>query len=599
MQDDGKSDGGGEHILLTALSGGMQPVWYVYQGRQIEAGLAPLAILRLLEQQERPTHVIAMLTSVAREGAWPRFREQVHAVLHRYPDCIEIPDGRNQAELQVILERVANVFSDPRWDHASVSLDITHGFRHFPLLVYTLGLYLHSMRALPIRGLFYGMLEGASSPEKPAALLNLQPILALPDWVHAVRVFRETGSAGPIAALLKERAALLRQGARGAGDSKAVYMRAGAVERLAKGLETTSLLYEVGMPLELGKAASKIVDTLAEGPPQDVRETLPLAGDLFGRISDSLVPFAFERRVADKGEWKRAVAWDREELMRQARVIDSYLERGLLPLALGFMREWIVSFVMSSRDAKGEDMLRLDARSGAEQYLGALARYVAHYKKQNLAPPDQQQVLWGTFWGQLAERRNALHHHGMRVASFEPDDGHDHLVEFWRHVSRMQETPPRFGGRGGVWLISSQGKSLGVLYSALQNTRPDACLVLCSRVTRVHAAAAVEEAVFDGAIEYLELEDPLQGFAEIDMLVKTAGPSLLRADRIVANLTGGTTLMSTAVQQIVEAARKLDRPTRRFALIDQRSRDEQRDAPFVKSELYWIDEEKEDDHAQA
>lgn len=61
---------------------------------------------------------------------------------------------------------------------------------------------------------------------------------------------------------------------------------------------------------------------------------------------------------------------------------------------------------------------------------------------------------------------------------------------------------------------------------------------------------------------------------------------------MVANLTGGTTLMTAAVQRLVEAARTLGRPVRRLALIDHRSREAQRAELFVQSDIYWLDDEE-------
>ena len=67
--------------------------------------------------------------------------------------------------------------------------------RHFPLLLYAVSLYLQSLRGVRIRGAFYGMLEALGEP-KP--IIDLQPLLELPEWFYAVRVFRETGTVRPI-----------------------------------------------------------------------------------------------------------------------------------------------------------------------------------------------------------------------------------------------------------------------------------------------------------------------------------------------------------------------------------------------------------------
>ena len=87
----------------------------------------------------------------------------------------------------------------------------------------------------------------------------------------------------------------------------------------------------------------------------------------------------------------------------------------------------------------------------------------------------------------------------------------------------------------------------------------------------------------------IELVDPHGGFDEITKAVDQVRPYLLEADEVVANMTGGTTLMGIIVQQLVEEAQKLDRPVRRFVLIDRRPPARQDQDPFVQSDCHWLD----------
>lgn len=57
-------------------------------------------------------------------------------------------------------------------------------------------------------------------------------------------------------------------------------------------------------------------------------------------------------------------------------------------------------------------------------------------------------------------------------------------------------------------------------------------------------------------------------------------------------VTGGTILMGLIVQRLVEEAQKLDRPVRRFALIDRQPPAEQDRDPFVQGEHHWLDSEQ-------
>jgi hypothetical protein len=115
--------------------------------------------------------------------------------------------------------------------------------------------------------------------------------------------------------------------------------------------------------------------------------------------------------------------------------------------------------------------------------------------------------------------------------------------------------------------------------------------VVCSPQTQSTVEVAAPRAGFAGQPIKLIIQDALSGYEELPGLVEKARGWLLEADQVVANLTGGTTLMGIAVQRLVEAAERLDRPSRRFALIDRRPSAEQEQNPYVASDVYWLDAE--------
>ena len=128
-----------------------------------------------------------------------------------------------------------------------------------------------------------------------------------------------------------------------------------------------------------------------------------------------------------------------------------------------------------------------------------------------------------------------------------------------------------------------------MLFSALKVAEPDTCLVICSTASASSITDAAKHAGFSGRIEQIDLTDPYGGFDEIDDAAEQAHPHLLNADEVVANMTGGTTLMGLVIQRLVEEAQRLDRPVRRFALIDRRPPADQDSEPFVQGEDHWLD----------
>jgi hypothetical protein len=578
----------GQHILLTGLGVsrlGEKPrnVTYGLGTRIVTAQLAPLALLKLLDASNRPVQVLAMVTEGAREITWPLFRSGVEQTLGFAPTPIDIPDGRNAHEIREIVEAVAARISEG----AELTLDVTQGFRHFPFLLYAISVYLQSLRGIRIRGAYYGMLEGTAEGEvKP--IINLQPLLELPEWFYAARVFNEAGATSAIARLTRHFAAQLREQAAGQGNDPVQHQGASHVEQIAKGLDQVGFASAAGLPLELGKASTMLLATQRHIP-DSLASSLPLGREIWQRLAATIEPFCFPAPPSWGGKWKRKVDLNGPELDRQAVLIDRLFEHNHLPAAIGLLEEWVVSWVILHQfreDEKSEWLNFREVRRKASQSLGALAAYTSREGRD----ASEEQRAWGIFWNQLTDLRNAVHHHGMREESWESRP--QTLVEvlnFWQRVRSGASPFPEFGGGGGRLLISPQGSRPGVLYSALKATESNRCLVVCSPQSSASVEEAADRATFTGKIDKLVVRDAFSGFGEISDLLKTARTALLQADKITANVTGGTTLMGIIVQRLVEEAQKLDRPVRRFALIDRRPPAAQESEPYIASESHWLD----------
>ncbi|MFW6171339.1 MAG: TM1812 family CRISPR-associated protein [Planctomycetota bacterium] len=574
-----------QHILFTAL--GNRAMETVYQLAHTEGTarepLTPLALLQLLPEKARPGRVVAVCTQGARQATWGVFAEGVRRILGVEAEPIDVPDGRTGDEIREIIEKSAAVFPDG----GQLTLDVTQGLRHFPFVAYALALYLTSLKGIQLRGAYYGMLEGVPrESSEPRPIVDLQPLLELPEWFHAVRVFHRTGSTEPLAGIIDRLVDTLRSEARDAGNTPELHQRATEAGKMRDRLTQLSFAYESGVPLELGRAATMLDDSIQDLSAA-ITERLSLAPDLIEFVRFALRPFVFSEMPGRKGLWKTRVPADEAELSRQAMLIEKYLERHQLPLAMGLLREWVVTWLMS-RSGQQREWWDRSHRIQAERQLGAVAAATESELGTTLSE-DQKQ--WGRFWKELSELRNTLHHHGMRQDSLEKEPAHvDRITAFWRRIRHGELTRPTLGGGTGTLLISPVGTRPGVLYSALKIAQPARLLVLCSRESEPSARDAVQHASFRGPVAQLIVKDPHGGFDEISGVCEEAEKSLLRADGIVANLTGGTTLMGLLIQQLVERGSRLSRPTRRVALIDRRSPQDQDAHPWVESEAYWLDE---------
>lgn len=101
-------------------------------------------------------------------------------------------DEREQVEL-------LSVMSGHVESRDQVHIDVTHGFRHLPMLALLATFYLRSVRQAEIEGIWYG----AFDPDSGAAPVhNLLGLLRIADWLEALHTYDKDGDYGVFAPLL-------------------------------------------------------------------------------------------------------------------------------------------------------------------------------------------------------------------------------------------------------------------------------------------------------------------------------------------------------------------------------------------------------------
>ncbi len=554
------------HHLLTALGVSPQMATYALNGETAEAEYSPLALLQLLDTDDRPDTVLCLLTSKAREQVWDDFSKQVKG-LGVGAEPIDIPDVDNSAQMAEVIQTIAQTIRPD----SRLMLDITHGPRHIPFVFYALTLYLSGFRDVEITGAWYGNFQSAKT-DKP--LIDLQPLLNLPQWFYAIRMFQETGFTQALAERFTVVCGNLPKGPERGPSSK-----------VAEALEAFSTHYEAGLPMELGLAAGKLCHGLEEKPLEDMPGlNLPLARELSEVILEAAKPVRFASESLSNGrgsgEWKTEFPLKKKELRRQADLIDQYLERNQFSLGIGLIREWTVSLGVLYRNP-GANWMKRTVRIKLERELGAMC------KKSLRQYLDDEQKQWGTFWDQLGKQRNQFAHHGMKpeVAKTNLDE----IMYFWQKIKLGDRVWTSFGGGNGHLLVTPLGMSPGVLFSALKKVQPDSVLVLCSEQAKAGITDALNHSAFSGKCESLIMRDPFNGIDEIGELLQKSRKACLDADEVQVNLTGGTTMMGIAVQRIYEQSRNDQRPCRRFVLTDKRPPEEQKRKLWVEADIFWLD----------
>lgn len=122
-----------------------------------------------------------------------------------------IPYGWDTDGQVGILQRMASAIAEGD----AVTLDVTHGLRHLPMLAQMSALYLRRVKNVEIRGLYYGALDMTRDGLTP--VMNLRGLLDIADWTGAVQSFDKDGDYGVFMPLTWEQsptaASLLKESA--------------------------------------------------------------------------------------------------------------------------------------------------------------------------------------------------------------------------------------------------------------------------------------------------------------------------------------------------------------------------------------------------
>lgn len=124
-----------------------------------------------------------------------RAQPLIERAVGRLVRLVLIPFGRDAAEQRQILECIEQAA-----DRGAVSLDVTHGFRHLPMLSLISAFVLERL-GRKVNGLYYGAFEMKEGDRAP--VLKLDGLLDIEHWVEALAVFDASGDYSVFVPLLK------------------------------------------------------------------------------------------------------------------------------------------------------------------------------------------------------------------------------------------------------------------------------------------------------------------------------------------------------------------------------------------------------------
>lgn len=174
-----------QKLILAGTAGSMWDVFFDHQHTD-DDGL--LALMEAVPQQAVTAEMLAIHEQ--------RLTEKLGIPVQ----CLLISYARDEAEQTAILTDLAGAIGKGE----RIVLDVTHGFRHLPMLALVAARYLQHVRGVQVQEVYYGAAEMTDPSSKQTPVLRLGAMLHMLDWVEALAVYENSGNYGVFASLLQQ-----------------------------------------------------------------------------------------------------------------------------------------------------------------------------------------------------------------------------------------------------------------------------------------------------------------------------------------------------------------------------------------------------------
>ena len=174
-----------QKLILAGTAGSMWDVFFDHQHTD-DDGL--LALMEAVPRQAVTAEMLAIHEQ--------RLTEKLGIPVQ----CLLISYARDEAEQTAILTDLAGAIGKGE----RIVLDVTHGFRHLPMLALVAARYLQHVRGVQVQEVYYGAAEMTDPSSKQTPVLRLGAMLHMLDWVEALAVYENSGNYGVFASLLQQ-----------------------------------------------------------------------------------------------------------------------------------------------------------------------------------------------------------------------------------------------------------------------------------------------------------------------------------------------------------------------------------------------------------
>ena len=175
-----------DRLILVGTSGSMWDVFFEREGHQNDESL-----LELIEAVESD----AVDTSLLQSHAGHLAERLGHPV-----DCLLIDYARDPAGQARLLGQLAASLTEG--EH--IAMDVTHSFRHLPMLALIAARFLARVRNVLIEDIYYGAYDMKDPASDEVPVLRLKGMLKMLDWVDALSSYDKDGDYSVFSGLLAD-----------------------------------------------------------------------------------------------------------------------------------------------------------------------------------------------------------------------------------------------------------------------------------------------------------------------------------------------------------------------------------------------------------
>jgi len=400
---------------------------YAYQGMQHSTCFFPAAVASFVKPEQM---FICVTPTVRKHENFSTLGSELDALGISWQP-LDIPEGRSEAELWEIFDRITNAVNEGE----QVTFDVTHSFRSLPMLVFLAVAFLKAAKNVQVKQVLYGAWEARDQETNLSPVFDLTPFASLLDWLTAANQFIQTGNAHSLAELMNSACA-----------------EKGPAAKASQTLSRISQAAMLCQPFSLMQSVKSLQPDLDHAS-QDLQELARPFSVLSVKINSAYRSF--------EADYKENV---QQGLKAEFDLVQWYFDKNLYIQALSLAREWMIDVVTYRLDRPID--FRAEMRSPMERAVSGISlvnkpftdsqtKVKRQFTVDDLNEPGR--VIYLTWaekdliiqtWSLLSPIRNALDHAEHQVGAMKMK-----IIQ-----KNVRDVQPLLQELADLWQITSERK---------------------------------------------------------------------------------------------------------------------------------------------